>query len=97
MADRRPFANPFYGLLIVVGVAFLLTAISYGLMAFREVSGHGADTSGSAWMLFLDRHGGTVLMGEVLLLVLASLAAMATDRFWTSRADRQDDSSEEGQ
>jgi hypothetical protein len=86
MAQKRPFANPFYALLLVVGVAFLLTATSYGVMAFRDVRGHSAAASGSGWMMFLDQHGGLLMAGELAVLVIASVAAMATDGYWTSRA-----------
>jgi hypothetical protein len=85
MAKRRPFANPFYALLLVVGVAFLLTATSYGVMAFRDVRGHGAEESGSGLMTFLDRHGGVLLAAELAVLVVVSLLAMATDGYWTRR------------
>ena len=88
MAQKRPFANPFYALLLVVGVAFLLTATSYGVMAFRDVQGHAAADSDSGLMLFLDRHGTLVMGIELAVLLVTSVAAMATDRFWTRRAER---------
>jgi hypothetical protein len=31
----RKFANPFYGLLLAAGLAFAITATTYGVMAFR--------------------------------------------------------------
>jgi hypothetical protein len=86
MASKRPFANPFYLLLLLVGVAFLLTATSYGVMAFRDVGGASPAAPGSSLMSFLDRHGAWLLVGELALLVLASLAAMATESYWTSKA-----------
>ena len=85
MATKRPFANPFYALLLVVGVAFLLTATSYGVLAFRDVQGQSPTASGSGLMLFLDRHGALLLAGELAVLIVASLAAMATDGYWTKR------------
>jgi hypothetical protein len=88
MAKKRPFANPFYALLLVVGVAFLLTATSYGVMAFRDVQGHGAAESGSGLMLFLDQHGAWLMAGELAVLAIASFAAMATDHHWTKRGEQ---------
>ena len=85
MAKQRPFANPFYALLLIFGLAFLLTATSYGVMAFRDVQGRSAAESGSGLMLFLDRHGGVLMAGELAILIAASFAAMATDRYWTKR------------
>ena len=35
-ARSKKSANPFYGLLVVAGIAFALTATAYGVMAFRE-------------------------------------------------------------
>jgi hypothetical protein len=35
---------------------------------------------------FLDRHGARLMVGEVALLIAASLAAMATDSYWARRA-----------
>src|SRR5437868_8661254 len=93
MATKRPFANPFYALLLVVGVAFLLTATSYGVLAFRDVQGQSASASGSGLMLFLDRHGALLMAGELGVLILASLAAMATDGYWTRR-NRPDQAAE---
>src|SRR5438094_10014204 len=88
MATKRPFANPFYALLLVVGVAFLLTATSYGVLAFRDVQGQSAAASGSGLMLFLDRHGAILLAAELAVLIVSSLGAMATDGYWTRRALR---------
>ena len=94
MAKKRPFANPFYALLLVVGVAFLLTATSYGVMAFRDVQGHSAAQSGSGLMMFLDRHGGLLMGVELAVLVLASFAAMATDGYWTKPQPEDDERGE---
>jgi hypothetical protein len=99
MARKRPFANPFYFLLLVVGVAFLLTASSYGVMAFREVQGHSAAASRSGLMTFLDRHGALLMIVELAVLAVASVAAMATDNYWTGRAEdgRAAEATEAGQ
>lgn len=91
MAKKRPFANPFYALLLVVGVAFLLTATSYGVMAFRDVQGHSAVDSGSGLMPFLDRYGGLLMGIELAVLVVASFAAMATDGYWTKAKPPDDE------
>ena len=89
MAAKRPFANPFYALLLTVGVLFLLTATSYGVLAFRDVQGQSAAASGSGLMQVLDRHGAVLLLSELGLLILASLAAMATDGYWTKRTEAE--------
>ena len=35
MPRNQKFANPFYGLLLVTGIVFAITATTYGVMAFR--------------------------------------------------------------
>ena len=32
----KKFANPFYGLLLVAGIAFAMTATAYCVMAYRD-------------------------------------------------------------
>ncbi|MGC3968680.1 MAG: hypothetical protein QM775_15300 [Pirellulales bacterium] len=95
--------NPFYVLLVIVGVAFCLTACAYGLMAMRSLrternyatSAAAATTSASAprgphqLMTFMERHGNTLLVAELALLTLASFAAMATDGYWLRRANER--------
>lgn len=36
-------------------------------------------------MAFLDRHGTALLTGELLLLTLATVGAISTDRYWMRR------------
>jgi len=88
MPSSRAFANPFYVLVVVSGVAFLLTATSYGVMAFREIGGPAAD-SDSLLLTFLDRQGIVLMAVELGVLLLASVLAMATDGRWERRAAPQ--------
>ncbi len=71
-------------LLVAVGIAFLVTACAYGVMAYRDVAfsaaGQPRDDSGySRWM---DQHGITALAVEVALLGLFTLGAISTDSYW---------------
>ena len=98
MAKRKTAFNPFYVLLVVLGLVFSLTACAYGVMAFRavsEASHHGVVAPGEAaveppessqLLVFLDRYGMQLLAGELVLLAIASFAAMGTDSYWTRRA-----------
>jgi hypothetical protein len=84
MARMKAPLNPFYPLLVVVGAVFTVTAFAYGLMTVRY--------SGAAYiadehpLIELMRERGTdFLLWEVAALCVFSIAAMATDRYWSRR------------
>lgn len=85
--NPKQFRNPFYVLLLIVGILFLITTCAYAVMAARGVSPASQDgsASGEQLMTFLDEHGFTVMMVEIALLGVTTFAAMATDRFWMRR------------
>ena len=85
MSKKKPGKNPFYVALVLVGVVFLVTTFCYVLMAFRAVGGHSSEQSGSRMLVFMDQHGAWLLGGELAVLILASLAAMATDSYWSGK------------
>lgn len=85
---KEPF-NPFYVLLVLLGIAFTVTACAYGVMAYRATRvGPPQAETGPNLLVFLDRHGGMLMAGELFLLGLASAAAMGTDRLWSRRQQR---------
>ena len=84
MAKKSP-ANPFYVLLVIVGIAFSVSACAYGVMAFRAVRSE-PDTPQGALLTFLDRHGATLMGGELVLLALFTVAAIALDHSRERRA-----------
>lgn len=89
MSARRSAINPFYVLLVVLGIAFALTACAYAVMTLKAVQRHDAaepTAGGVALLEFLDRHGAELMGGELALLALATFAAIATDRYWMRRA-----------
>jgi hypothetical protein len=89
MSVRRSATNPFYVLLVVLGIAFALTACAYTVMTLTAVRRHDApepSAGGAALLEFLDRHGAELMGGELALLALATVAAIATDRYWMRRA-----------
>lgn len=69
-ATSKPI-NPFYGLLLVCSVAFVLTGLVLALVPWPELP---------AW---LQKHGWKVLLGEMALVMVTGLASMALDR-WRS-------------
>jgi hypothetical protein len=90
--------NPFYALLLVAGVVFAITACAYGVMAARFVEPAAASTpssSGQGLLNFLDRHGFTLLLVELLVLAAATFAAIGTDEYWTRRAASRSRQSDE--
>jgi hypothetical protein len=76
--------NPFYALLIVVGVAFAISACAYGVMTVRGLDPQRAEEGGLVGMM--DQYGLTILVVELVLLGLLTLLAIGTDDYWTRRA-----------
>ena len=90
MPAKRSATNPFYALLVVLGIAFTLTACAYCVMALKAVRPQAEQqAAGQALLDFLDRYGAAVMAGELALLALATVAAIATDRYWMRRAFQQ--------
>jgi hypothetical protein len=83
------FANPFYGLLLAAGIAFALTAICYGVMAFHDARPvidapvPQADHPLLAWM---RERGEAALIVELAFLALFTMGAIGTDDYWQRRA-----------
>jgi hypothetical protein len=82
MPQKKP-TNPFYVALIPVGVIFALTACSYGVMAYRGRDPHITDETGLAGLM--NHHGLAILVVELVLLGILTVAAIGTDDFWTRR------------
>lgn len=98
MPRSRKFANPFYALLLVAGIAFALTATAYGVMAFRDArpaEAHPPSTAEPAnipkrdhpLMIWMRRHGEAALLIELALLALCTFGAIGTDDYWQRRAN----------
>ena len=92
MKRSHKFSNPFYGLLLMAGIAFALTATAYGVMAFRdrETSRTAAETATAAsvehpLMSWMSQHGEAALMTELALLALCTFGAIGTDDYWQRR------------
>ena len=87
MAQKK-WKNPFYALLIPVGMAFVVTGFAYGFMAFQMVNaGSGgadlyADHPLFAW---LQVHGNTAMLVELAVLAVLTVGAIGTDGWWTER------------
>ncbi len=93
MAKPKRGANPFYFLLVLVGVALVITASSFWMRAYQEVrpvrGDKAAETAEShpLWD-FIDEHGNQLLIVELVVLAVLTVGAIATDEFWASRPRR---------
>ena len=81
---KEPF-NPFYVLVVGLGVAFAVTTFAYGTMAYRAVA---HTDEGPGLMELLDRHGVSILSAELGLLGVATFGAMSLDGMRTRRNER---------
>ena len=78
VARQSNFPNIFYVLVVVFGAIFLLTAFSYTVVVVQEA--RNGYPSPDPLSQFLGQHGGKLFLGEILLLALVSLAAMAWEQ-----------------
>jgi hypothetical protein len=89
---NRKFANPFYGLLLVAGLAFVITATAYGVMAFRERETRPATVHSAnphPLMEWMNDHGDATLMIELGALAVFTFGAIATDDYWQRREKKK--------
>ena len=75
----RPPRNPFSILLGIVGVAFTITAMCSCMAVLRGVRPETSRQSRSPLDRFIDRHGTTLLVGELVLLAVATVGSVARD------------------
>ena len=66
MRPSRKSANPFYALLVLIGLAFVVTATAYGVMAVREARAAvtGKPAAEHALMHWMHEHGDTALLSR---------------------------------
>ena len=89
--SKQPF-NPFYALLVIVGIAFTITACAYALMMVRATQPEHnyaakfelSDTEGGL-MKLLDERGMEIMGIEVLILAVATVGAIAVDQWRGNR------------
>ncbi len=83
--SKRQLANPFYVLLMVVGVAFALTASAYGWSARLKLEPETFDRN-AAFIALVDRYGMVSMIVELGLLTVLVFLAIGTDAYWDNRA-----------
>ena len=91
VANSKQPSNPFYALLVIVGVAFSITACAYGVMVLKTtrvaVNGQEAisSQSGNDLMLWMDQNGMTAMGVELAILGLATVGAIWLDSHRAAR------------
>ena len=81
--------NPFYPLLVLVGLAFAITTCGFAVMMVRGINATSEldPASDGGIIQFFQEHGFTALMIELAVLALATFGAIATDEMWADRVD----------
>lgn len=89
MKPSRKSANPFYALLVAAGLAFVVTAAAYGVMATREsrAAVMGEPLASHPLMTWMHDHGDAALLIELAVLGVATFCAIGTDNYWQRRSD----------
>ena len=77
---RSKPVNPFYAVLVVAGVTFALTATLYGVMTVRGLNPRAAEPEGV--IAFMEQHGLTLMIVELVALAVLTFAAIGTDDYW---------------
>jgi hypothetical protein len=78
MGDPAEPSNPFFRLVIVAGAAFVVTILALVAAIFGDPRAPVA--------IFLDKHGGTIIVAEVSAILALGLLALVIDRRQTLRA-----------
>lgn len=76
---RRRFTNPFTPLLGATGVVFTVTAASYCLSVLRGTRGMDPDVPPHPLQSLMDTHGTAILVGQLVLLAVATFGSIAID------------------
>jgi hypothetical protein len=84
---KEPF-NPFYALVVLLGVAFAVTTLAYGTMAYRATAPAAAEKDqGPGMMTLVDRYGVPTMGVELGLLGAATFGAMWLDRLRVRKSE----------
>ncbi len=82
MSAKKP-TNPFYFAALPIGMLFAVTACVFVVMTMQGLDPQRAEETGL--IRVMAQHGVAILVGELAILALLTVAAIATDDFWTRR------------
>jgi hypothetical protein len=82
MSKQSP-VNPFYMTLVPVAVLFVLTACAYGVMTWQSLNLPQTEDTGLTRVM--AQHGLAIMLAELALLAVLTVAAISTDGFGTRR------------
>jgi hypothetical protein len=84
--------NPFYMVLLVIGLVFIITAFAYAVVPALEDKARaaGEEPPPSPFRDALREHGWKWLLAEVAALIVAGLASMGLDRWRRYQKERLD-------
>ena len=82
MTVKKP-TNPFYVATLPVGVLFALTACAFVVMTMQGLDPQRAEEIGLVQLM--ANRGVAIMLGELAILGALTIAAIATDDFWTRR------------
>src|SRR5437764_107426 len=82
MPAKKP-TNPFYVAALPVGVLFAVTACAFIVMTMQGLDPQRAEET--ALIRLMARHGVVIMLIELAVLSVLTVAAITTDDFWTGR------------
>ena len=83
MMPQKNLTNPFYIVLLAVGAIFAITACAYCVMTVRGLEPRPDEVG---LMGLMSQHGLTILIVELVVLGLLTVAAISTDGYWEPEA-----------
>jgi len=87
---RKQPTNPFYIVLGIVGFLFTITAASYCMSVLRGIRPEPtAAQRNHPLEQLMDRHGTSLLAGQLIVLAIATVGAVAVDHFAGERQRRE--------
>jgi hypothetical protein len=96
MTDKEP-RNPFYLLLLLTGLVFILTALAYAVVPVLEEKARdqGVVPPPAPWRDALREEGWKWLLVEVAVLVIFGLCSMGLDRYRRWKKEKAEGGGEE--
>jgi hypothetical protein len=86
----KKWKNPFYTLLIPVGMAFVITVFAYGFMAFVEINATNPEArehTHHQMATWLNAHGTRLVLWELGVMGVLTVGAICTDNWWMSETN----------